>query len=115
MLFDPLEEQLDLPTTAVKLGNGQRWQREVVGKKDQSLSSLGIFEPDPSERLIETLARIEDGEHDGLIADQAFGSVHFVGVAALCFEVGLGASDKEAARFGSRPKRSKSMYPRSMT
>lgn len=99
MLFDPLEEQLDLPTTAVKLGDGQCRQCEVVGEKDQSLCGLGIFEPYPPEWLIETLARIEDGEYDGLVADQALGSVHFVGVAALDFEIGLGPSDKEAARF----------------
>ena len=29
VLLDPLEEQLDLPTTLVQGGNGQRWQRRV--------------------------------------------------------------------------------------
>jgi hypothetical protein len=37
VLFDPLEEQFDLPTAAIELGNSQWWQAEVVGEKDESL------------------------------------------------------------------------------
>ena len=40
MLLDPLEEQFDLPTTAVELGDGERGQREIVGQKDQCLVGL---------------------------------------------------------------------------
>jgi hypothetical protein len=97
MLFDPLEEQFDLPTTTVQLGNGQRRQCEVVGQKDQTFPSLGILEFDSPQWRIETLPRIKDGEHHGLVADQAGGFVDFVGVAALDLEIGLGASNKETA------------------
>ncbi len=31
VLFDPFEEQLDLPTAAIELGDRQRRQAEVVG------------------------------------------------------------------------------------
>jgi hypothetical protein len=34
MLLDPLEEQLDLPATAIEVGDGQRRQEEVVGEED---------------------------------------------------------------------------------
>src|SRR5262245_37486485 len=42
MLFDPPEEQFDLPATLIELGNGQRRQLEVVRKKDESPLVLSI-------------------------------------------------------------------------
>ena len=94
MLLDPLEEQLDLPTTAVELSNGQSRQGKVVGEKDQSFPSHRIFEFDSSQWRIEALARVKDGEHHRLVADQACVFVDLAGIAALDFEIGLGASDK---------------------
>lgn len=49
MLFDPFEEQFDLPTTAIKIGNALRRQVEVVGQEDQRLA-LGIFDLYASDR-----------------------------------------------------------------
>ena len=43
------------------------------------------------------LARVEAGQHDGLVADQAGGLVDRMRVAALDLEIGLGAGDEEAA------------------
>ena len=36
MLFDPFEEQFDLPAALVDLGDGKRGQGKVVGQEDQS-------------------------------------------------------------------------------
>jgi len=83
MLLDPLEKQFDLPTTTVELGNGQCRQCEVVGQKDQSFSTLGIFEPDSSERCIETLARVKDGEY-------RFGRRSAPSICRLCGSSGAG-------------------------
>ena len=33
VLFDPLEEQFDLPAAFIKLGNVARWQIKMVGQK----------------------------------------------------------------------------------
>ena len=51
MLFDPFEEQFDLPATTVKLGDRQRRQIEVVGQKDQIFFVFGIVEFDASQVL----------------------------------------------------------------
>ena len=51
VLFDPLEEQLDLPSALVKRGNGQRRQEHVVGEEHQGLSGTGIFEADAPQML----------------------------------------------------------------
>jgi len=44
MLFDPFEEQLDLPTTLVERRDGECWKRHIVCEKYQCFSSLDIFE-----------------------------------------------------------------------
>lgn len=44
MLFDPFEEQFDLPATSVQLSNRQSWQGEIVGQEDERLVSFGILE-----------------------------------------------------------------------
>src|SRR5665213_3502583 len=97
MLLDPLEEQLDLPAQTVELGDGEGGQREVVGEKDQPLAGLGVLEPDTSQRRGEAFLRVEAGERDGLVADEAGASVDRMRVPALGLEVGLGADDEEAA------------------
>jgi hypothetical protein len=97
MLLDPLEEQLDLPAQTVELGDGEGGQCEVVGEKDQSLAGLGILEPDTSQRRGEALVRVEPGERDGLVADEASASVDRMRVSALGLEISLGADDEEAA------------------
>ncbi len=42
--------------------------------------------------------RVKAGEHDGLIANQPGASIDGMGITALGFEIGLGASHKEAFR-----------------
>jgi hypothetical protein len=46
MLFDPLEEQLDLPTALVDLGDSEGRQREFVGQEDESSVQFGVVESD---------------------------------------------------------------------
>ena len=55
MLFDPSEEQLDLPAAALEFGDGERRQGDVIGQKDQRLVGIGTFEVDTSQRGFQTL------------------------------------------------------------
>ena len=45
MLFDPLEEQFDLPALTIQLADCERGKRGIVGEKDQGLA-LGVLEAD---------------------------------------------------------------------
>src|SRR5216683_7153783 len=99
MLLDPFEEEFDLPTAAVKLGDRERWQGEVVGEKDQRLVGLGILEANASQRRFEALVRVEAGKNDGLIADQPGAAVDRMRVTPLDLEIGLAAGHEEAAGF----------------
>jgi len=51
MLFDPFEEQFDLPTATIQLPNGQRRQQKVVGQKDQPPLPRDIVKTDSPQRL----------------------------------------------------------------
>ena len=68
MLFDPFEEELNLPSTLVQLSNGQSREREVVGQERQPEIVLIVVKLDASKFLWVTLQRVEPGEGDGLIA-----------------------------------------------
>lgn len=57
MLFDPLEEDFDLPGASVKLGDGERRKLEVVAQEDESFPGFRILEPDSPQRIGDTLRR----------------------------------------------------------
>ena len=42
MLFDPFEENLDLPTVLEEHCNGQGWKNEIVGQVDEPAIGLGV-------------------------------------------------------------------------
>jgi len=94
MLFDPFEEQLDLPTALVDLGDGERRQGEVVGQEDQSAVEFFVVESDASELLWVTLFGIEAVEHDDLIALQPCGLVHGLGIESIEVEIAFGPGDE---------------------
>ena len=71
VLLDPLEEELDLPTQAVQLRDGERWKAEVVGQKVELLAGLGVAVADTPQRSGIIVGRTSTRENDGLIADKA--------------------------------------------
>ena len=48
ILFDPFEEQLDLPAALEKQSNRQGWQSKVVRQKDKTTVFFDIEKTDPS-------------------------------------------------------------------
>ena len=42
MLFDPFEEDLDLPTVLEKQCNGQGWKNKIVGLEDEPTIGFGV-------------------------------------------------------------------------
>ena len=96
MLFDPLEEQFDLPTAAIKLGNSACWEIGVVRQEDQRLA-LGILDTYTSQRRWITLHRVEARQRPDLVADNAIGSIRLPGVAALEAQIRFSTNDKETA------------------
>ncbi len=97
MLFDPFEEEFDLPAATIELGNGQSWHGEVVGQEDQRLARFWVAIADATHGDGIIMLGVKSGQHHGLIETQAGGFVHGAGVTAGAAEVLLGAGDEESA------------------
>src|ERR1035437_5795382 len=97
MLFDPFEEQFDLPAAMIQMGNSQSREGEVVGQEDQRLTGLGIAIADASQRAGIITLGIEAGRQHGLVETEAGGFVHGPGVMAGSAEFLPGAGDEESA------------------
>src|SRR5205807_7100650 len=98
MLFDPFEEQLDLPATAIELSDGQRRQRKVVGNENHALVGLGVEVTNAPQFVGITLARHGIDELDDLIANDACRSVHWPRIKASATESLASARHKEGRR-----------------
>src|SRR6267143_1164351 len=96
VLLDPFEEQLDLPTAAIKLGDSQGWQAEVVGQKDESLIGLRVEITNTAQLFGIAFAGYGIDERNSLIADDSRSSVYWLRVESLEIETLSGPGDKEA-------------------
>ena len=68
ILFDPFEEQLDLPATFEKQSNRQGWQDKVVRQKDKATMVFDIEETDSPKWIGIELRGFGTPEQNGLIA-----------------------------------------------
>jgi hypothetical protein len=83
VLFDPLEEQFDLPAAFVYGSDGLCWQIEVICQEDRALSSLGIKEADTSEFFRVVSFTFVSAQPNGLIAAQTAGLVDWTRLKRL--------------------------------
>jgi len=96
VLFDPLEEQFDLPALAIQPCNQFGLERKVVGQKRNAFAGF-VFGHHAAQRDGIVLAGIENRQYTGLIAnDVRLGAIYWAGVAALELGVGLGSDYKES-------------------
>ena len=95
MLFDPLEEQFDLPALAVQFRNGQRvFDCEVVGQEAIDLTGLKVLIHNKSQRIGILSGRVIAGEPDGLVGKNARTFVNRPGLKDLIGHVVLGPRDE---------------------
>ncbi len=95
MLFDPFEEQFDLPAAAIKLRDGQRRQVEIVGQEDQVLVVFGIVEFDTPQVLRVILGLVVSGQRNSLVAAQAGGFVDGAGIDSAAGQIGFAPNDEK--------------------
>ena len=67
VLFDPAEEQLDLPTALIKQGDGQSRKGEVVGQERKISVIVPVVKPNATKAIRVVLSSIESAEDDRLI------------------------------------------------
>src|SRR5712691_212997 len=95
VLFDPFEEQFDLPTAFVQLRDAQRGKREVVRQEHQPTLLFDVVEADAAQRSGVRLGRLHARQHDGLIAPQTGRLVDVTSRAAGAVEIAFGSRHKE--------------------
>ncbi len=97
MLFDPFEEQLDLPALLVKCSNYLWLECEIVGQKRDAFSCL-VFDHDATQGRWIVLFRVKHRQHICLIAhDVGSGPIDRVRITALKFGIAFGSRHKESA------------------
>ena len=98
VLFDPFEEQFDLPAAFVNGSDGLYWQIEVICQEDQALSSLSIKEADPSEFFRVVSFTFISAQPNGLIAAQTAGLVDWTRLTQAKSHIAFCADDKVGVR-----------------
>jgi hypothetical protein len=96
ILLDPFEEQFDLPSLTIQIGNHRGGQLHIVGhESDRVASVVEHFDAANSARVM--LDCIEERQSPHLIEDDVcIGSVYGVGITTLESSVALCTGDKEA-------------------
>src|ERR1035441_4601180 len=102
MLFDPLEEQFDLPATLVKLRDDKRGQKQMVGEKDEDLVGFGVVVANAPQGLGIGLGRIKAFQANGLIATQTRRLVDGKRAEAMKSKILAGAGDEVSPRLVER-------------
>lgn len=97
VLFDPPEEQFDLPAAFVEGTDGGCRELEVIGEEHQGFGGCGVLESDAAQVLPIVLSGIESMERGGLVAKQAGTAVGGGRVQASGVEVRFGSGDEEGA------------------
>jgi len=93
VLFDPLEEEFDLPAVFVQGCDGGGRQTGVVGQKDQSLACGGVGKPNTPNVFGIVLDGIKALERNTLIGNHSCASSGWGRVDASGPQVVLGARD----------------------
>src|SRR6185312_10452440 len=93
--FDPPKKQLDLPTALVDVRDSKCRKCEVVGQELEPFPGFHIEIAHAPQRFGIDLRGVDRSENDGVIGSDAGGFVHWMRVAALKQDVGLGADDEE--------------------
>jgi len=106
VLFDPAEEQFDLPAELIEQGDGQCGQGEVVRQERQVTIVVPVVETDATESFRESGVGIKAGEFDGLIAGQVHGFIHWMREESMTSQVRLGPNDEEGLALMKRKETS---------
>ena len=95
VLFDPFEEQFDLPTAFVNGCNGSGGQFKVIGEKDQPLAGLRIDIADTPKLFWIITFALPSAQADRLVASKPGGFIDSSGLEHTELGVAFCADNKE--------------------
>ncbi len=95
VLFDPFEEQFNLPSLLVNIGNGVRRPAELVGNEDIVLARFRVAVTDAANRPELVSVLTQRRILDRLITGDAAAFIHRMSFKHPVFGVAADAADKE--------------------
>lgn len=95
VLLDPLEEQFDLPSALVELGDGEGWQSKMIGQKNQMSLLLDIEEVDASQTFRIISLRVEASQSSNLVGTHTGDFVDWAGLVTNENQVVFGPDHEE--------------------
>jgi len=87
VLFDPFEEEFDLPTAFVERADCECWQGRLVGKKNKGSIVISIFKSDAADEFRIATMTVIAFEGNALVANNAGCFVGRSRIDALCAQV----------------------------
>jgi len=97
VLFDPAEEQFDVPAELVEFGDRQRGLKKVVRQEGQVALVFSIVKTDPTKRLGIIDFRVGAGQGDGLIGSQVHGFIDGPRCDSSRLKIRFGPDDEKRA------------------
>src|SRR5436853_4912797 len=94
MLFDPFEEQFNLPTLVIDRSNDRGRDLKIVRQKNESLVDIGGIKADAPEQSRKFLCRVPTSQDDGLIAADAGGPINRMRLPAAKLKLLFGPKNK---------------------
>ena len=95
MLFDPLEEDFDVPSAAIEICDGECRKNEVVGQQNDAMLEHLVVEDDASKRIGIQFLRRGSIELDRVIASEPGLSVDMAIRAETVIEIAFGGNNEE--------------------
>ena len=109
MLFEPLEEQLDLPAGLIQLRDRERWHLKVIGRefKDFLRRAVAVFDMPEWQRI--TVRCLVAGETDGSVTEHSSERIDCTPSKRNKAQICSGADDEERALL-SKPTQARKIH-----
>jgi len=104
ILFDPLEEEFDLPAAFVEQGNSQRRQCKVVCQVYKEALRLEIEIPDAAQPIWISFLTVEDFQTNDLIGAHPRRGIHLLRLHSHILQGAFGSNNEESAKILERMK-----------
>lgn len=95
--FDPLEEEVDLPTALEELFNGESGDLQVVAEEEKMIGRLLVEEAHPAQRIREVGRCFGKRWRSKMIAENALQTIRRVRPMSDKAKIDLGANDEEGS------------------
>jgi hypothetical protein len=108
-VFEPPEEQFDLPVVTIKLGDDSRAEFPLIGPEGQAPRMLKVVKADKAKQVRANAWGVGAVKSDGLVGAQVGGAIYGAGRGDVVAHIRAISDNKNAPESAIRLRRRKSM------